>query len=95
MKLFWKINLYISIIIFILFLAYFISIKFHLINTFVTNFIAATTFIFFIYGTFLEIIQIPICIIGLFFENKPKRVWLFFFNDDCLFYYKNIIIYIC
>jgi len=78
MKLFWKINLYINLIVFILFFLYVVSIKFEIINFSISNFIADLSFIFFIYGAFLEIIQIPICVIGLFFKNKPKRVWLFF-----------------
>ncbi|KUJ60506.1 hypothetical protein AR687_17185 [Flavobacteriaceae bacterium CRH] len=78
MKLFWKINLYINLIVFVLFLLYIISIKSHIINASITNLIATTTFLFFIYGAFLEIIQMPICIIAAFFKNKPKRVWLFF-----------------
>lgn len=91
MILFWKISLYVSIVVFILFLFYLISIKFHVINVSVSNLIAKATFIFFIYGTFLEMIQIPICIVGLFFKKKPKRVWLFFLMMATFFIIKALL----
>lgn len=78
MKLFWKFNLFASLSIFILFIAYIISIKFCFFNYDVCNFIASKTWLFFVYGAFLEIIQIPICIVGLFLKNRPKKVGLFF-----------------
>jgi hypothetical protein len=93
MKSFWIVNKIISIIVFFMFLLYFVSIKFCLINSSVSNLIASTTFIFFMYGVFLELIQIPICIIGLFFKNKPKRVWLFFFMM-VVFFIVKVILYI-
>ncbi len=78
MKLFWKFNLFASLSTLILFITYIISAMFCFINYDVCNFIASITWLFFVYGVFLEIIQIPICIFGLFFNNRPKKVWLFF-----------------
>lgn len=78
MKSFWKFNLFVSVTIFLLFNLYLISIKFCFVNYGINNFIASKTLLFFMYGIFLEIIQIPICCIGLFFDNVPKNIWLFF-----------------
>ncbi len=78
MKLFWKINLWISIITFLLFLLYFIVVRFSYSGSAIGNFIMSFTFLFFIYGAFLEIIQIPVCLIALIFNPKQKRIGLFF-----------------
>lgn len=93
MKLFWKINIYANIVVFILFLLYLVPIKFQIINFSVSNFIVDVAFIFFIYGAFLEIIQIPICVIGIFFKDKPKRVWLFFLMM-MVFFITKIALYV-
>lgn len=95
MKLFWKLNFYLSLIVIVLFFMYIISIKFCLINYTVSGIIAKLTFMFFIYGAFLEIIQIPICAIGLFFGYKPKRVLLFFLMMTIFFIIKiSLYVYI-
>jgi hypothetical protein len=78
MKLFWKINLWISIITFLLFLLYFIVVKFSFSGSTVGDFIMSFTFLFFIYGAFLEIIQIPLCLIALIFNHKQKNIGFFF-----------------
>lgn len=95
MKLFWKLNFYLSLTVIVLFLIYIISIKFCLINHTVSGIIATLTFMFFIYGAFLEIIQIPICAVGLFFGYKPKRVWLLFLMMTIFFIIKiSLYVYI-
>jgi hypothetical protein len=91
MKLFWKINLYINILVFILFLTYFLVVKFSFIKASVSNICMSLTFLFFNYGVFLEIFQIPLCIIALFFKNKPKRVKFLFFMMFIFFIIKMIL----
>ncbi|WP_025142906.1 hypothetical protein [Pedobacter jeongneungensis] len=75
MKLFWKINIYLSIITFMICLFYLATIIIPL-NPPIA--ILSITSMFFLYGTFLEIVQIPICLIALISDYRPKRLWLFF-----------------
>lgn len=88
MKLFWKINIYISVITFTMFLTYLISISYNFFSPKLSNYIMSFTVLFFIYGTFLEIIQIPICLLALFSKYKQKRVWLFFLMMTIFFIIK-------
>lgn len=94
MRLFWKVNLYVTIIVFILFLLYFIAARFSFLNPSISNLFMSLTFLFFYYGAFLEIFQIPLCTIAFFFNYKPKRAILIFFMmfvsfilKICLFVY--------
>ena len=77
MKLFWKINIYVSVITFLMFL---LNLTANIYSFFgsVSGYIMSLTILFFTYGAFLEIIQIPICLLALFFKYRQKRVWVFF-----------------
>lgn len=74
---FWKINICLSTTVFLLFIIFLSAIKFDLINPSIRNFVTSATAIFFIWGTFLEVFQIPLCVVALVF-GRPKKVFLFF-----------------
>lgn len=70
---------------------YFITVKVSFLNSSINNIIISFTFISFTYGTFLEIVQIPICLIALFFKYCPIRIWLMFLQMFIFFTIKIIL----
>ncbi len=77
MKLFWKINIYVSVIVFSLFILYFLAMYFEIS---IPNFLVDISGVLFFYAPFLEIIQIPLCLIIVLFtlKNQKKIVWMYF-----------------
>ncbi|MBE8726787.1 hypothetical protein C4F50_17865 [Flavobacterium sp. KB82] len=82
-----------SVITFVLFLLYYFVVKFSCFTPSVNNTVISITFVFFIYGAFLEIIQIPICILALFFKYRPPKIW-FIFISMILFFIIKIAFFI-
>jgi hypothetical protein len=87
MRLFWRINTYISVTIFILFTLNFFAGYFGL---FIPDFLAEICSIIFIFFPFLELIQIPICLIVVLatLKNQKKIVWLYFLMMTVFFIIK-------
>lgn len=77
MKLFWKINIYVSIIIFSLFMLYFLAMYFEIS---MPNYLVDIPGLLFFYAPFLEVIQIPLCLIITLFtlKSQKKIVWMYF-----------------
>lgn len=95
MKIFWKINFFTSIIIFMLFMLYLLAVSSSILGPTLRNAVISSTALFFIYGAFWEIIQIPICLIALLFRSKPQRPVLFFLTLIALFMVKvGLYIYV-
>lgn len=93
MPAFWRINLIVSLSVFILFLLDAVQILITESST-VVFFLSAITSWFFIYGTFLELIQIPICILALFIWPRPKMVLFYFLLMFILFITKFAIYFL-
>ncbi len=86
MKLFWKINISISIIVFILFNVYILEMIFNINLILFSDLLG----LIFIYGCFLEIVQIPLCLVVtlLSLRKQTKIVWVYFFMMIVFFLYK-------
>ncbi len=86
MKLFWKINVGISITVFLLFNVYILEM---ILNIHLSLFLEIFGLIF-IYGPFWEVVQIPLCLIItlLTLRKQTKIVWVYFFMMAVFFLYK-------
>lgn len=85
MRLFWKINIYISIAAFSLFMLYFIIMYFEVS---IPNVLVDIPGLMFFYSPFLEFIQIPICLIavGINRKRQNKTVWMYIFMMFIFFF---------
>lgn len=92
MKLFWKINIYVSIAVVGIFLLYFILGYY---GFYIPDFLLDIPAIIFFYGPFLEIIQIPLCLLVALFtlKRQKKTVWLYFLMM-MIFFIIKISIYV-
>ncbi|PKH52663.1 hypothetical protein CXF68_19005 [Tenacibaculum sp. Bg11-29] len=92
MKLFWKINIYMSVIVFSLFILNFIAMYF---EVYIPNFFLGISGLTFIFSPFLEIIQVPLCLIVILttLKNQNKIVWMYLLMMIVFFIIK-ITIYI-
>lgn len=90
MKLFWKINLSIGVSTFLLYLSYLILVY---QNIKAPEFIVFILSFAFLWGTFLEVIQIPICLIVIVFtiRRQKKIVWAYLFMMLVFFIVKIIM----
>ena len=89
MSKFWKINLYISIITFLLFIIYLLVMNWN----FIPQFFHEIFGYIFLFGPFLEVIQIPLCLIFslLTIKSQKKNVWLYMLMMMCFFVIKIVI----
>ena len=92
MKLFWKINIYVSVIVFSLFMLYFIIMYFEII---IPNLLLDIPGLLFFYAPFLEVIQIPLCLTLTLFtlKKQTKIVWIYFLIM-VIFFIVKISVYI-
>lgn len=93
-KLFWNININISIIFFTVYILYFIAVYYGL---YLPEILIDEFGILFFLSPFLEFFQIPIClVVTLFTLNKQKKiVWLYFIMMAAFFILKfSIYIFI-
>ena len=84
MRMFWKINSYVGLLGFVLFLIGAIS----------EFFFRPILSLFFIYGPFLELTQLPICMVALLAEYRPRRLGLYFFAMTCSLVIKIVVLLI-
>lgn len=77
MRIFWRSNLIISLSVFCLFLLDLMPIVIT-VNPSIEFYLFSITSWFFVYGAFLEIFQIPICIAALSIPPRRKRVLFYF-----------------
>ena len=77
MRIFWRSNVIVSLSVFGLFLLDLTPI-FITVNSSIGFFLFSITSWFFIYGPFLEMFQIPVCIVALVISPRPKRVLFYF-----------------
>ncbi|OEK07612.1 hypothetical protein A8C32_17605 [Flavivirga aquatica] len=91
MKLFWKINICASIIIFGLFVFNILVMYF---EVYIPNFLLDASGLIFIFSPFLEVIQIPICLVfNLITLKKQKKIVWMYFLMMAIFFIIKISIY--
>lgn len=90
MIVFWRINLCVSIVVFILFLMSFLDMT----DDLVLISIGQACWYFFLYGPYLEVIQIPICILALFIKPRPRRWYLYLLLMFILLIIKKLIVFV-
>lgn len=89
MKLFWRVNLWINLSVFVLFIVFLVGTTVDVVPD-----IMYMIGPFFLYGPYLEIVQVPICILALFITPKPRRWYLYLLLMIISFAIKNLLVFI-
>jgi len=88
MILFWRVNLWASVVVFVFFMVSFLEMA----DELVLNSIGRVFWIFFLYGPYLELIQVPVCFLALFVKPRPRRWALCVLLMLVFFLIKNLIL---